>query len=652
MDEKIKDAYERMTPAPEQEERMFARIQAYAATQASATESPDAMPQESSDSKPTLTALSSQPSSSTSLSASAKRGNRRLLKIALPVAACLLAVAIGVGIGVNSLGPHAAITGVSGVAASLGASNDSAKATATESHGGNAPAEGYATDREAAESAVVDAGTSEEIAPFPGENFNTEEYAAVDENGFVSTRTQPLSTVSADVDTASYANLRRLLRANDYDLDGIPSGAVRTEEMLNYFTYNYAQPSGNDLFGMQACVSTCPWNPDTKLLVLGFATREETGVAEKGANLVFLIDVSGSMNSPDKLALLQDSFATLLENLDANDRVSIVTYSGSEAIVLEGVSGDEDQQILRAIYSLKASGSTNGEAGLRMAYEVAERNYIDGGVNRIIMASDGDLNVGMTSESDLYDFVEQKRETGIYLSVLGFGSGNYKDTKMEILADHGNGSYHYIDCIEEADRVLSDHLMANLVPFADDVKIQVEFNPSQVKGYRLIGYENRALADESFTDDGVDAGDVGPNAQFTVAYEIVPVDSAYEINVPDLKYGQGEASILGGSEWLTCSLRYRAYSDRAVHQQQLIVSALDETAQPTDDWMFQAAVIEFSMLAAHSSYVGSADLASVLELLDSTNLDADRMGFREIVANTLESSSGSYPGDNPTNHRS
>ena len=220
--------------------------------------------------------------------------------------------------------------------------------------------------------------------------------------------------------------------------------------MLNYFIYDYEKPTDGNLFNMQAEVAQCPWNPDTQLLMLGFATPYETGAADNGANLVFLIDVSGSMGSEDKLDLLQDSFTTLLEHLDANDRISIVTYSGNEEVVLEGAAGDDAATILKAIYKLQAHGSTNGEAGLRMAYDVAERNFIEGGVNRIIMASDGDLNVGMTSTSDLYDFVDQKRETGVYLSVLGFGSGNYKDTKMETLADHGNGSYHYIDCIDEA----------------------------------------------------------------------------------------------------------------------------------------------------------------------------------------------------------
>ena len=366
-------------------------------------------------------------------------------------------------------------------------------------------------------------------------DFNTEEYAALKEQGFVSAATRPLSTVSADVDTASYANLRRMLR-DGWTAEEIDTGAVRIEEMLNYFAYDYATPRGDDLFGVTVHVGDCPWNDQTKLVTLGFATAPEaTAVAEKGSNLVFLVDVSGSMDSPDKLGLLKDAFGELVSHLGKNDRVSIVTYAGGEEVVLEGARGDQEGKIMRAIRRLRAEGSTNGEAGLQKAYEVARRNYIEGGVNRIVMASDGDLNVGMTSESDLHDYVDQQRETGVYLSVLGFGSGNYKDNKMETLADHGNGSYHYIDCVEEAERVLGERLTANLVPLADDVKVQVEFNPATVKGYRLIGYENRAMADEDFRNDEKDAGDVGPGAQFTVAYEVALVGSGQEIGQTELK---------------------------------------------------------------------------------------------------------------------
>jgi len=473
------------------------------------------------------------------------------------------------------------------------------------------------------------------------QDFNTEEYAPLDETGFVSVLTRPLSTVSADVDTASWCNLRRMVRqgyglasgAEDewdevdpyyyYD-DVIPTGAVRIEEMLNYFTYNYATPKEGERFSITPSLGPCPWNPDTELLTLGFATAPETKAADAGSNLVFLIDVSGSMDSPDKLDLLKASFAKLVDQLDENDRVSIVTYASGEELVLEGAKGTDARKIMRAIRSLRADGSTNGERGLELAYEVAERNFIEDGVNRIVMASDGDLNVGMTSTSELHDYVEKKRETGVYLSVLGFGSGNYKDDKMETLADKGNGSYHYIDCKDEAERVFGERLCANLVPFADDVKVQVEFNPAQVKAYRLIGYENRGLADEDFRDDKVDAGDVGPSAQFTVAYEIVRADSEFEVGGSDLKYQ--ESAPTGSDEWLTATLRYRSFDDGEVHEQAMALGDEAWAENPGEDWSFQAAVIELGMLMRDSEYAGTSSLDEVRTLAG-----ADRDGFLDVV---------------------
>ena len=497
--------------------------------------------------------------------------------------------------------------------------------------------------------------------PYPVTDYNTEEYAAVEESGFVSTKSTPLSTVSADVDTASYANLRRMLRegyrvASDKDAKAaeekkrqeedsmywdedwyyeaehvIPAGAVRIEEMLNYFDYGYAKPEGSDGFAISARVGSCPWNKDTNLLVLGYATpAEDPSVRAKGSNLVFLIDTSGSMDDPDKLPLLQSSFGELVENLGEKDRISIVTYSGTEEVVLEGESGANHQEIMKAIRGLKAHGSTNGEAGLRMAYDIAEKNRIEGGVNRIVMASDGDLNVGMTSESDLHDFVEKKREGGVYLSVLGFGAGNFKDTKMETLADDGNGSYHYIDCEDEAKRVFGERLCANLVPFANDVKVQVEFNPAQIKGYRLVGYENRTMAAEDFTNDEKDAGEVGPESQFTVVYEIVPADSAMEIPVPDLKYEAKDAQTSGTDDWLTAKLRYKPLDGGDVKEQELVVSKTDFADDPGDDWRFAAAVTEFGMILRNSEYKGSSTYATVRELVGTTT-DEVRLGFLALV---------------------
>lgn len=546
----------------------------------------------------------------------------------------------------------------------------------------------------ASSSAAGGSSGSYYVPPAPSGPFNTEEYAYLDEPGFTSVAAQPLSTLSADVDTASYCNLRRMV-TDGATADMIPAGAIRTEEMLNYFDYDYAAPTGDNLFGVSARAGVCPWNPETLLLVLGFSTEARDTADPQGSNLVFLIDTSGSMDSYDKLQLLQESFAQLVTQLDERDRVSIVTYSGEERIVLEGASGADRYTIMDAIYELRAEGSTNGGAGLATAYDVAQRNFIEGGVNRIIMASDGDLNVGMTSESDLHDFVEQKREGGVYLSVLGFGSGNYKDTKMEVLADHGNGAYHYIDCLEEAQRVFGEDLRSNFVPLADDVKVQVEFNPACVKGYRLIGYENRALAAEEFEDDAVDAGEVGAGHQFAVAYEIVPVGSSFKMNEPDLKYGQHDEDADGGAgrpdedqndepngssaqswrnaegaassngnatasgqsesdataqdnasasldattipsgEWLTCSVRYKPAGQNESVEQQEVVDASAFANDPGNDWRFAASVIECSMLLRDSDYAGTATFDSALELAQASATGAfaeERQGLIDLMS--------------------
>lgn len=488
----------------------------------------------------------------------------------------------------------------------------------------------------------------------PPDPYAGEGYANTEEPGFVSTAARPLSTFSADVDTASYANLRRMVRDGAWPAD-IPAGAVRTEELLNYFDYRYAPPEGDDLFGISAEMADCPWNPDTKLLVMGFATAPAEPAPETGSNLVFLVDVSGSMADADKLPLLQEAFATLVQGLGENDRVSLVTYSGEERVVLEGASGADRLRILRAVGSLRAEGSTNGEAGLRTAYDVAERNFVEGGVNRIVMASDGDLNVGMASEDELHDFVDGRRGHGVYLSVLGFGTGNYQDAKMEVLADHGDGSYHYIDCAEEARRVLGRNLLANFTPLADDVKLQVEFNPAQVKGYRLIGYENRALADEDFLDDAADAGEVGAGHAFTVAYEVVPADSPFEVAVPQLKYGRsdgdaaraedavtgasnapggdgdgGLAICTDGSEWLTCSVRYRPAGEDTAQNQARVVGRADQTAEPSADWRLAAAVAECAMVLRQSPHAGTATFQSARDLVDAADSE-ERAEFARLL---------------------
>ena len=308
---------------------------------------------------------------------------------------------------------------------------------------------------------------------------NTEEYSQWEEKGFSSVMREPRSTFSADVDTASYANLRRLI-LEGYSLDELPKGAVRIEEMLNYFTYDYVEPSGNEPFGVTTQISECPWNKEAQLLMIGLKTQEIDYEDAPAANLVFLLDVSGSMGDYDKLPLLQEAFGMLAENLTEKDRISIVTYSNQDKVILKGVPGDKTSRIVGALNGLEAGGGTNGSRGLETAYRIAEENFIKGGNNRVILATDGDLNIGMTSEEELEELITEKKESGVFLSVLGFGTGNIKDNKMETLADKGNGNYSYIDSLREAKKVLSDEMTATLLTICKDVKFQVEFNPAVV----------------------------------------------------------------------------------------------------------------------------------------------------------------------------
>ena len=335
-------------------------------------------------------------------------------------------------------------------------------------------------------------------------DFNTEEYNAIKENSYMSVAANPLSTFSIDVDTASYTNLRRMINDGDY----IDTDAIRIEEMINYFNYDYPAPNAGEPFSVNTEMADCPWNDETKLLLIGLQA-EEIDMSERAPmNVVFLIDVSGSMYDEDKLPLVQKSFSLLTENLTPQDRVSIVTYAGSDRVVLEGADGNNKEEIIEAINAREAGGSTAGADGINTAYEIAEKYFISGGNNRIVLATDGDLNVGISSESELTKLVEKKRETGVFLSVLGFGTGNIKDNKMEALADNGNGNYAYIDSVLEAKKVLVEEMGGTLFTIAKDVKFQVEFNPQYVSEYRLVGYENRLMNDQDFYDDTKDAGEI------------------------------------------------------------------------------------------------------------------------------------------------
>ena len=455
-----------------------------------------------------------------------------------------------------------------------------------------------------------------------GVDWNTEEYNSIEEPGYKSVVNDPLSTFSVDVDTASYSNLRRMIEWG-YTIDEIPQGAVRIEEMLNYFSYDYDLPQGEEPFGVTTVIGDCPWNENAKLLQIGLKTEEIDFSEAPDSNLIFLLDVSGSMYSDDKLPLLQKSFVMLVEELTEKDRVSIVTYAGSDKVVLEGVSGDQKEVIIDAIEALEASGSTNGSKGIQTAYALAEKYFIEGGNNRVILATDGDLNVGITSESELQKLIEKKKKSGVFLSVLGFGTGNIKDNKMETLADKGNGNYAYIDSLREAKKVLVEEMGATLVTVAKDVKLQVEFNPAYVKGYRLLGYENRTLATEDFDDDTKDAGEIGAGHMVTALYEIITVDSAQEIPQTDLKYqDQGNTGVENG-EWLNISIRYK---DPESEESKLCTYPVTEDKymeKPTEDFYFAAAVAEFGLLVRDSKYKGNASFEHIRELLKKVDTEAD-----------------------------
>ena len=474
----------------------------------------------------------------------------------------------------------------------------------------------------------VGGANTDETASLDSE-ANTEEYNSIKENGYMSVAAAPLSTFSIDVDTASYSDLRRRITEGR---DIYPE-SIRIEEMINYFNYDYPEPAEGEPFSVTTELTDCPWNEDTQLMMIGLQA-EEIDMSERAPmNLVFLIDVSGSMYDENKLPLVQKSFALLTENLTAQDRISIVTYAGDDKVVLEGADGNDQTAVLEAINALEAGGSTAGAAGITTAYEIAEKYFISGGNNRIILATDGDLNVGVSSEAELTRLVEEKRESGVFLSVLGFGSGNYKDNKMEALADNGNGNYSYIDSLMEARRVLVEEMGGTLVTIAKDVKIQVEFNPAYIKGYRLVGYENRALAAEDFDDDTKDAGEIGAGHSVTALYEVIPVDSPMELSSDDLKYEGNEAAGVENGELLTVAIRYKEPDGDESKLLEYPAAESVYSALMSDNLAFAAAVAEFGMVLRESEYKGSATCESVLTLIGKCDITNDpyKTEFKELV---------------------
>lgn len=485
-----------------------------------------------------------------------------------------------------------------------------------EAENGKAEAAAEETNREAMTERDNAKGSYAESCYDYAWKENTEEYSKWEERGFCSVWKEPLSTFSADVDTASYSNLRRLL-TEGYSLEELPGGAVRIEELLNYFSYDYEEPKGQEPFGVTTKLGVCPWNEEAQLLMIGLKTEDIDYSQAPPSNLVFLLDVSGSMSHEDKLPLLQESFGLLAENLTEKDRISIVTYAGDDEVVLRGAAGNETRKIKKAINQLEAGGGTNGSKGIETAYEIAEENFIKGGNNRIILATDGDLNIGLTTEEELEELITEKKESGIYLSVLGFGAGNLKDNKMEVLADKGNGNYAYIDSLREARKVLVEEMTATLLTICKDVKLQVEFNPSVVSDYRLIGYENRALNREDFEDDTKDAGEIGAGHRVTVLYELILKEP-----ITDLSEG----------EWLTLSIRYKKPAEDTSNLLRYPVSYEDYQSSPDDDFVFAAAVAEFGLLASDSAYAGDASLKHVRSALKGITLDDEyKEEFYELV---------------------
>jgi Ca-activated chloride channel family protein len=465
---------------------------------------------------------------------------------------------------------------------------------------------------------------------------NREAYSHIEENPFLEAARAPLSTFSIDVDTASYSNTRRML--NEGRLP--PKDAVRIEEFINYFNYDYPQPVGNAPFSVSAEVSDCPWNTQHRLLHVGLqGKRIETGKLPP-ANLVFLLDVSGSMNDPSKLPLVKSALAMLVEQLSARDRVAIVVYAGASGLVLPSTPGDRQNDILAALDNLSAGGSTNGGQGIMLAYKVAQDNFIEGGTNRVILATDGDFNVGVTSEGDLVRLIEEKRRSGVFLSVLGFGSGNLQDATMEKLADKGNGHYAYIDTLAEARKVLGGEVGGTIVTIAKDVKIQVEFNPRLVAGYRLIGYENRLLADRDFYDDTKDAGEIASGHNVTALYEIVPAGQKVEgTNIDALKYQQQQpiapTDAANSREMLTIKLRYKEPDQNDSRLLSVgVADARGAFANASENLKFSAAVAAFGMLLRDSKHKGDTTFDRVIQTARAstgTDLHGYRAEFIKLV---------------------
>ncbi|HVN58817.1 MAG TPA: von Willebrand factor type A domain-containing protein [Bacteroidales bacterium] len=464
------------------------------------------------------------------------------------------------------------------------------------------------------------------FAPAP-KDFNTEGYSPINENGYKDVAHNPLSTFSIDVDNAAYSNVRRFINMGQLP----PADAVRIEEMINYFKYDYPEPTGEHPFSVYTEMAACPWNAKHLLLHVGLKGKSIDKSTLPPSNLVFLIDVSGSMDEPNKLPLLKSAFGLLVNELRPQDHVAIVVYAGAAGLVLESTPGNHKEIIMKAIENLEAGGSTAGGEGLRLAYDVAERNFVKGGNNRIILATDGDFNVGESSNGGMERLVEERREKGVFITVLGFGMGNIKDDKMEIIADKGNGNYAYIDDLQEARRVLVKEFGGTLFTIAKDVKFQIEFNPSRVQSYRLIGYENRLLNDEDFNDDKKDAGEMGSGHNVTALYELVPSGSdEVRPSVDPLKYQKHEVvkERNNNDEYLNIKIRYKKPDGvTSMLLEKPVSGNPGDIRFASDNLRFAASVSEFGMLLRNSEFKGNSSLEGAIELASGSR-GTDEDGYR------------------------
>jgi len=470
-------------------------------------------------------------------------------------------------------------------------------------------------------------------------NFNTENYDRIYENQFLDVKNKPLSTFSIDVDTASYANVRRFL--NEGSLP--PKDAVRIEEMVNYFSYRYPSPDGNVPFSVTTETSESPWNKKNQLLMIGLQGRNIAKENIPPRNLVFLLDVSGSMMSQDKLPLLIQSMKMLTNQLSEKDTVSVVVYAGASGLVLPPTSGYNKNKIHEALNELEAGGSTNGGAGIELAYKIAKENFKTNGINRVILATDGDFNVGIASEGDLVRLIEKKREDGIFLTVLGFGTGNLKDSTMEKLADKGNGNYAYIDSESEANKVLVTEAGSTLVTIAKDVKLQIEFNPAYVHSYRLIGYENRVLQDEDFNNDKKDAGEIGAGHTVTALYEIIPTEAGKNIpsTVDPLKYQSNPqlSQAAKAEELATVKIRYKEpQGTKSTLISKTIPAGKKSFNSSSENLRFAAGVAAFGMILRDSEFKGSSNYEMVKAIAGNAK-SSDENGYRAEFIKLVEKAS-------------